>query len=348
MTHPGVTPTFDLALYVQLLVKRICKTSFSHFYFERVNAIGRQNPLTLLPEDCIKIALSSVLAFSSTPTTSVEPFAPGSVTRTYQFVARTPRRRFIRPMMAPDKVELAEAGRKTKFSVYSMDHLDMVQFRTNADKIFTVPAALLDKHGLDWRTTYVIHDGRDGRDCEECPHWLLIDHDCIVRGFLHWLYTGEMPTSSLIRESSFPKMWATGKEIDPAGTRMALELLHVGSCLIMSDLENDAMTFIFGQYKASGMFLNVARLGKMNFLQRHRLHHFALDLYLKRCHEKMKTSKYPDDFLPELLNRMRERAAAGKSVLDPLRLSDYHTDTPLHDETCSCKDPSAGDEFIID
>jgi hypothetical protein len=107
------------------------------------------------------------------------------------------------------------------------------------------------------------------------------------------------------------------------------------------------MTFIFDQYKADSMFPNIARLSDMKSNVSHGPYDFALDLYLKRCTTPLQTSEYPDGFLRDLLHRMRRRDAAGKSISDPLRLSDYHVSTSLHDETCSCKDSAAGEEFLI-
>ncbi|KAK7181524.1 hypothetical protein PSPO01_12414 [Paraphaeosphaeria sporulosa] len=113
--------------------------------------------------------------------------------------------------MAPKKIEPSGAGKKRKSSVYSMDYRDMVQFEAGGET-FTVPAAILDNFGREWRTMLTPNTGHAGQDFKNCPHTYGFD-DCptLVRAFLPWLHTGGLPTSSLIREHSFPPHWERGR-----------------------------------------------------------------------------------------------------------------------------------------
>lgn len=233
-----------------------------------------------------------------------------------------------------------------------MDQQETLRLKAGGET-FTVPAALLDKYGRDWRDFSDVHPDykHTGHDCKGCPHTITgVKDPCVIRAFLHWLYTGQIPVGSLVREMPFPEKWANGKETDVVGTSMALQLCEVSLWMDILDLQNNAITFIFGQYKAAGTFPDTVRVTdvcNVGWCCEQSLHILTLDLILKRCDGWTKRIEFPEFFFSSLLNRVRHLDKAGKSISRPLSLSDYHHDTPLHDGTCSCKKPDAGEEYPI-
>ncbi|KAF1975982.1 hypothetical protein BU23DRAFT_58102 [Bimuria novae-zelandiae CBS 107.79] len=134
---------------------------------------------------------------------------------------------------------------------------------------------------------------------------------------------------------------------------MAIELYPLGLSMDMTDHMNDAMAFIFSQYRPEGVIPDKDRLTRTQSLGCHLkegLHSFMYDVFLKRCTKPLRWSACVDfdkDYLFEFLRGACEHSTAGRLIQDPLRLSQYHIKSPLHDKTCSCKDLDAGDEFII-
>ena len=200
-------------------------------------------------------------------------------------------------------------------------------------------AALLDKYDRKWRNPhYTIK--HTGKECQACPHPLpRVFDDSVIRGFMHWAFTGELPSDATIQTKDFPVGWEAGDEEEPLTTRMAIELAKFGWCLSLLDLVNKAVTVLFAQYEPDNMIPDSLRFGQVHHIPS--LRRLFQDIYLTRCTKPLNAAEYPTSaFLNQLHQRICERNAAGNPLSIPLKLSDYHFSTLSHDDYCNCKRPA--------
>jgi hypothetical protein len=128
----------------------------------------------------------------------------------------------------------------------------MVYFKTNGEK-FAIHEALIKAYEpyAPKSTKLVLFNlGEKGdqryRVCNEVPV-------AVFRGLVSWLYYQELPLDDVIKQSAYPGEWARGAEKTPLACRMAVKLCMLAHDYNIWELYDDAITFLFLQYKEQRM-----------------------------------------------------------------------------------------------
>ncbi|KAF2740723.1 hypothetical protein EJ04DRAFT_558703 [Polyplosphaeria fusca] len=133
-----------------------------------------------------------------------------------------------------------------------MVHFEVFPWRPNPDPVkFIIHKDLLDRYAPDFPYFRVAGGPptqlKSSSDDGEAYRYDYCD-PAVFRGFVHWLYTGKLPTADDIRKFPYPREWDEGKENEPLAVNMAFELYIVALELKVLALNNATMSFLFDYY----------------------------------------------------------------------------------------------------
>lgn len=120
-------------------------------------------------------------------------------------------------------------------------------------RLFILHEAMLDRHSETWCSA-LGHDGGQYSEigdnvCEECPHESSFSSHTI-RGFVHWLYTQEIPSRQIVDDAECLQDLSSEVKLS-VHQEMTTQLHCLGGHLGMEKLQDDATTQIFQGYRAS-------------------------------------------------------------------------------------------------
>jgi hypothetical protein len=74
---------------------------------------------------------------------------------------------------------------------------------------------------------------------------------CVFRGFIQWLYCGQLPTEDMIKSFAYPEVWDNGQEDASLACRMAHELYILGCASGMLSLQRKTMAYLTDTYESA-------------------------------------------------------------------------------------------------
>lgn len=239
----------------------------------------------------------------------------------------------------------------------------LAHFQVN-DEVFTIHLDLLLDLVSEWPDLFEFTHDDENRE----PHY---SYDCddgpyVVRGLVYWIYTRDFPGDETIREWDYPEEWDEGEEEEPLACSLVIELYFFGWLMQIGRLLDEAMNFLFFQYKKQRIPPSVGRINQIYETQHTSgLKDFCVDMHTKWCiidwsalgidQLDDESGGYPTAFLWDFFVRMGMRnyktAKDGSSAENcmVLKLRDYHEHWDKRMELlCPCGSPQEGIHFIIE
>jgi hypothetical protein len=157
---------------------------------------------------------------------------------------------------------------------------ELVHFLVGSKKeTFSIHRDLLDANEFDWAWAgdcgYMQTDNTG-----QYPELDFVS-PCVFRGFIQWLYCGQLPTEDMIKSFAYPEVWDNGQEDESLACSMAHELYILGCGFGMLSLQRKTMAYLTNSYESAQQVPSLAWVEFIDRFDKEELWLVYVDLYAK-------------------------------------------------------------------